>query len=216
MVITKIGHCCLLIEVDGVVVMTDPGVFTSDVALPPRVDVVVITHEHSDHVHVDTVLALKSAFPRLSIVCNSAVARLLAVAKVLDVVVLEGTAAATVGGVYLEAFDGSHAEIFEEVGKVQNTGYFITRRLFYPGDAYAEPLKPIEVLALPVGGPWCRLTDALHYALRVAPKQVFPVHDAIERLDRISIHHGLSERILGERGIVFTPLLPGHSLTLVD
>lgn len=213
MTITKIGHCCLVIEVGDAVVLTDPGKFTAEVTLPERVDVVVITHEHSDHVHVPTVVALRERFPVLPIVCNSAVAALLAREGVAEVTILEGTAATTVSGVYLEAFDAPHAEIFESVGQVQNTGYFITERLFYPGDAYGEPAKPVEILALPVGGPWCKMTDALHYALRVAPQAAFPVHDAIERTDRITIHHGLAEKILGEHGIAFTALLPGEHVT---
>lgn len=213
MTITKIGHCCLVIDLGTVVVLTDPGLFTAEASLPARVDVVVISHEHSDHVHVPTVVALRGRFPGLPIVTNSAVARLLTDAGIPNLTVLEGTAATTVAGVYFEAFDATHAEIFESVGQVQNTGYFISERLFYPGDAYAEPGKPVEVLALPVGGPWCRLTDALHYALRVAPKAAFPVHDAIERTDRIAIHHGLAARVLGERGIAFTALVAGESVT---
>lgn len=213
MTITKVGHCCLIIDMGNAVVMTDPGMFTAETPLPERVDVVVISHEHSDHVHVPTVVALRAQFPEVSIVTNGAVARLLTESGVADVTVLEGTAAATVAGVYLEAFDAQHAEIFESVGQVQNTGYFISPRLFYPGDAYGEPGKPVEILALPVGGPWCRMTDALHYALRVSPQAAFPVHDAIERTDRITIHHGLASRVLGEHGIAFTALLPGEQVT---
>jgi len=212
MTITKIGHCCLLVDLKTAVVLTDPGKFTVTSPLPKRVDVVVISHEHSDHVHVPTVQALREHFPEVPIVTNSAVAHLLAEAAITNVTVLEGTAAATIAGVYFEAFDATHAEIFESVGQVQNTGYFISERLFYPGDAYGKPSKPVEILALPVGGPWCRMTDALHYALQVAPKAAFPVHDAIERTDRITIHHGLAARILGERGIAFTPLQPGESV----
>jgi len=213
MTITKIGHCCLLIDFGGVVVITDPGVFTAESPLPERVDVVVISHEHQDHVHIPMVRALRERFPNLIIITNSAVAQLLTAAGVTGITILEGRAAATMAGVYFEAFDATHAKIFEAVGLVQNTGYFISERLFYPGDAYAEPGRPVEVLALPVGGPWCRMTDAIHYALRVSPQSAFPVHDAIERMDRVSTHHGLANLILGERGIVFTPLLPGESIT---
>lgn len=31
---------------------------------------------------------------------------------------------------------------------VQNTGYFINDKLFYPGDALTNPNKEIEILAL--------------------------------------------------------------------
>lgn len=211
MTITKIGHCCLIIKIGTVTIVTDPGSFTADAGLPEHIDIVLITHEHGDHMHVPTVLGIRARLPEVAVVANSSVAALLA-AEGVSITVVEGTASATIAGVLLEAFDARHAEIFEEVGQVQNTGYFIGERLFYPGDSYAEPEKPIEILALPVGGPWCRMTDALHYALRVSPKQAFPVHDGIERTDRLAISHGLAGRVLGEGGIVFTPLLPGETM----
>ena len=193
--------------------MTDPGSFTypfaSDV---PMVSVVIITHEHGDHIHVPAVRELVQTNPNLTIVTNSSVAALLK-QEGIEATVLEGTNSMTVAGVHLEAFDARHAEIFEEVGQVQNTGYFITERLFYPGDAYAEPAKPVEVLALPVGGPWCRITDTLHYALRVQPKVAFPIHDSIEREDRVGVHHGMAKRILEERGISFVGLRAGEEHT---
>lgn len=213
MTITKIGHCCLVVKIGTVVLVTDPGSFTAGAELPERIDIILITHEHADHVHVPTVLEILARQPEVVVVANSSVATLLRGAGVV-VTVLEGTASATVAGVQLEAFDARHAEIFEEVGQVQNTGYFIGERLFYPGDSYTEPGKPVEILALPVGGPWCRMTDTLHYAIRVAPKKAFPVHDGIERVDRVAISHGLAARVLAERGIAFTPLLPSETIEL--
>lgn len=210
MTITKIGHCCLLIEIDGKRIMTDPGSFTVEGNVQERIDVVVVTHEHADHVHVPSVKVLLDTNPDLVVVGNSSVATLLA-GEGVTCQVLEGTASVEIAGVYFEAFDATHAEIFEEVGQVHNTGYFISKRLFYPGDAYGEPGKPVDVLALPVGGPWCRMTDTLHYALRVNPKAAFPVHDAIEREDRVHIAHGLAGRVLGANNIQFTPLKAGES-----
>lgn len=210
--ITKHGHCCLSIVVGETHIVTDPGTFIDPLPLElAAADIVVITHEHADHVHVPSVVVLQAKNPALSILCNQSVATLLA-AEGITATVLEGRDSMTVAGVYLEAFDAPHAEIFEAVGQVQNTGYFITERLFYPGDAYGEPGKPVEILALPVGGPWCRLTDALHYALRVAPTYAFPVHDGIEREDRVVVHHSMAERILGERGITFTSVRSGEEL----
>lgn len=210
MKITKIGHCCLRIEIEGKRILTDPGSFTVEGNLQENIDVVVITHEHADHVHVPSVTALVAANPGVVVVGNSSVTALLA-ADNITCQILEGTASATIAGIYFEAFDATHAEIFEEMGQVHNTGYFISERLFYPGDAYGEPERTVEVLALPVGGPWCRMTDTLHYALRVNPKAAFPVHDAIEREDRVHIAHGLAGRVLGANNIQFTPLKAGES-----
>jgi len=210
MKITKIGHCCLLIETKGKRILTDPGVFTAEEHVLSDIDLVVITHEHGDHVHVPSLQLLLAQNPDAQVVTNSAVGELLNAAGITYQVV-EGTAAAEFIGVTLEACDATHAEIFEDYNLVQNTGYFIDERLFYPGDAYAEPGKPIDILALPAGGPWCRTTDTLHYAIKVKPKQAFPVHDAIECADRVHIIHGTLEKILIENNITFQPLKAGES-----
>lgn len=211
MTITKIGHCCLVINIDGRIVVTDPGSFTAEALLPAHIDIILITHEHADHVHVPTVRGVIERLPKVVVVSNGSVASLLAVEGIVARVV-EGAERALIAGVYLEAFDAPHAEIFEQVGQVQNTGYFIGERLFYPGDSYAEPGKSVEILALPVGGPWCKMADTLRYAIRVSPKEAFPVHDAIERVDRLTVSHGLAARILADHKIAFTPLLPDETI----
>lgn len=211
MKVTKLGHCCLLVEVDGKRILTDPGGFTADSHVLAGIDIVLITHEHGDHLHVESLKELVQKNPAVSVYCNGSVGALLSVAGITHTV-LEGTDSAECEGVVLTACDAPHAEIFEQFGAVQNTGYFIAERLFYPGDSYGEPGKPVEVLALPVGGPWCKMTDTLHYALRVKPEHAFPVHDGIEREDRVQIHHGLAARILAEHHISFKPLLSGDSV----
>lgn len=208
--ITKIGHCCLLIETNGRRILTDPGVFTAEEHVLDTIDLIIITHEHGDHIHVESLQLLLQQNPNAQVVTNSGVGELLDAAGI-TYEVLEGTATAEFLGIALEACDATHAEIFEDYNLVQNTGYFINKRLFYPGDAYAQPNKPIDILALPAGGPWCRTTDTLHYALKVRPKVAFPVHDAIERADRVHIIHGTLGKILTENEIAFIPLKAGES-----
>lgn len=210
MIITKIGHCCLLIETKGRRILTDPGVFTAEEHVLNDIDIIVITHEHGDHVHVESLQLLLAQNPHVQVVTNSSVGELLNAAGVTYQVV-EGKDMAEFFGITLEACDAAHAEIFEDYNLVQNTGYFIDERLFYPGDAYAELNKPIDILALPAGGPWCRTTDTLHYALKVKPKEVFPVHDAIERVDRVHIIHRTLANVLEKNNIVFRPLKTGET-----
>jgi L-ascorbate metabolism protein UlaG (beta-lactamase superfamily) len=213
MQITKIGHCCLLIKTDTVTVLTDPGVFSSGQNTLSGIHIVLITHEHADHLHVESLKKVLENNPEAMVITNGSVG------KILDTLhipykIVEGRGAETIHGVTLEAYDAKHEEIYEQVGQVQNTGYFINDTLFYPGDAYIEPFKKVPVLALPVAGPWCKIGDAIRYAIRVSPQKAFPVHDGQLVPERIGGNHQHPKNILGEKGIDFVPLLPGDSITV--
>ena len=77
MKITKFGHCCLLIEIAGKRVLTDPGAFSVGHEHLSEVDIILITHEHADHCHTESILALVETNPGVTIISNSSVARLL-------------------------------------------------------------------------------------------------------------------------------------------
>lgn len=205
MKITKFGQCCLLIEIDGKRILTDSGRFSVSQNEVTDIDLILITHEHADHLHAESLQAILSNNPNAKVVTNSSVGKILAELGLAHDV-LEGTAVSEYAGLAIEAYDGEHAEIFEGYGIVQNTGYFIANELFYPGDAYTNPGKAVPTLALPVAGPWCKSTDAIHYALEVNPKKAFPVHDWLLNDDGIALVHGLFEAQLKAKDIEFVPL----------
>jgi L-ascorbate metabolism protein UlaG (beta-lactamase superfamily) len=70
MKITKLGHSCLLVEEKGVNILLDPGVFSSDYQQLQNVDVLLITHEHSDHFDLNGVKKLIANSPNLKIFTN--------------------------------------------------------------------------------------------------------------------------------------------------
>ncbi len=193
--------------------MTDPGSFSSGMEAETGIDVVLITHEHADHVHVPALKHILTNNPLAVVVGNSSVAELLA-GEHIACTVLEGTAAAEVSGIQFEAFDCKHEEIFEDIGQVQNTGYFIGNRLFYPGDSFGNPGRAIDILALPVAGPWCKLPDAIRYCIAVKPKKAFPVHDALIKNEFIGSAHRVPGVVLPQHGIEFIPLKEGESVDL--
>lgn len=210
MKITKIGHCCLLVEVEGKRILTDPGSFTVEQTPIEGIDIVLITHEHADHFHIDSLKNVLQSNLNAIVVTNTAVGALLLEAQI-PFIVLEGEATEVFDGVEITACDGTHEEIYEEVGQVQNTGYFVAGRFFYPGDSYTDPKREVEVLALPLGGPWCTVASAIRYALKVKPKHALPVHDGIERADRVSVLRRLPNIILPENGTQFHDLKDGES-----
>jgi L-ascorbate metabolism protein UlaG (beta-lactamase superfamily) len=64
MKITKFGQCCLLIEVAGKRVLTDPGVFSTTQNDLTNLDLILITHEHGDHLHSESLQAILEKKPR--------------------------------------------------------------------------------------------------------------------------------------------------------
>jgi L-ascorbate metabolism protein UlaG (beta-lactamase superfamily) len=63
------GHACILVEVNGMSILVDPLIsyygyessveHFSDFDLPPRIDYVLITHNHQDHILFETLLPLR-------------------------------------------------------------------------------------------------------------------------------------------------------------
>ncbi|MEZ4200694.1 MAG: MBL fold metallo-hydrolase [Candidatus Paceibacterota bacterium] len=205
MKITKFAQCCLLIEVDDKRILTDPGRFSTAQNELTDIDIVLITHEHADHLHSESVQAVMRNNPEAKLITNSSVGKVLDELEVTYTVV-EGRDVCTTCDIALAAFDGPHAEIYESFGLVQNTGYFIADSLFYPGDAYTEPGRDVPILALPVAGPWCKSAEAIAYAKRVNPTKAFPVHDWLLNEDGIALTHGIFGTALQEAGIEFVPL----------
>lgn len=200
MKITKLGHCCLLIEESGVRILTDPGAWTTAQSEVKDLDVVLISHEHTDHFHLDSLKIVLKNNPKVKIFTNSAVGKLLGAEKI-DHEILEHGQHTQASGVLIEGFGEKHAVIYEQFGQVKNTGYFIANRLFYPGDAFYDPGKAVEILALPACGPWMKISEAVEYAKEVKPKKAFPVHDGM--LQIFTGYHFVPEMVLPKIGIEF-------------
>lgn len=176
MKITKYGHCCLLVEEKGLRILTDPGNYSTIPNTLENIDVVLITHEHADHFHLESLKILLAHNPKIQIITNRGVGALLHVEKIAHTL-LEHGQAQDIDGVSFEGHGEKHALIYQGWKEVINTGYFIGSRLFYPGDAFYNPMKQVEILALPVAGPWMKISEAIDYTKAIKPKVCFPVHD---------------------------------------
>lgn len=205
MKITKLGHCSLLIEESGVRILTDPGAWTTAQNEVTGIDLVLITHEHSDHLHMDSVKQVLQNNPQAVILTNSAVGKILSDSGVAFEL-LEHGEKNQFKGINLEGHGQKHAVIYQEYGQVKNTGFMIADRFFYPGDSLYNPKKSVEILALPVAGPWLKISDAVDYALELKPKIVFPVHDAMINLSMFTGHHAIPKMFLPKLGIEFNNL----------
>lgn len=177
MKITKIGHCCLLIEEGDLRILTDPGSYTiAKQSELTGLNAIFITHEHQDHFHLESLRQVLINNPTAKIFTNRAVQALLSKEKI-SADLLEHGGSATVGAMSVEGYGEIHADIYREIKPVQNTGFFFARKFFFPGDALFVPPRQVEVLALPVAGPWIKISEAIDYAREIRPKAAFSVHD---------------------------------------
>jgi L-ascorbate metabolism protein UlaG (beta-lactamase superfamily) len=203
MKITKFGHCCLLIEENGVRILTDPGIYSTQQSKVKNIDFVLITHEHADHFHIDSLKAFLKNNPQVKVITNKSVGTLLEKDGITSSVVEDGQNF-DANGVLIEGVGKDHALMYASIPPIQNTGYFIANKLFYPGDAFTNPGKQVEVLALPVAGPWMKLLEAIDYALEIKPKICFPVHEGI--LKQPGSTHVIPPKVLEPKGIKFVVL----------
>src|SRR3989339_459950 len=200
MKIKKLGHCCLVIEVNDRKIMTDPGAFSTTQIKEKNISVVLITHEHQDHLHIDSLKKVIENNPNVIVITNKAVGKLLNEAGIQYIKTEEGEKY-DLSGVNIVGFGNIHAEIYGTYGQVQNTGYMINS-LCYPGDGFANPNMKVDILALPVTGPWMRIKDAIDYAKNIKPRIVFPVHDAHIQ-DWATFIWRVPENLLKKTGIIF-------------
>lgn len=210
MKITKFGHCCLLIEEKGVRIITDPGCYSTGQNALQNIDIILITHEHQDHLHIPSLKICLHNNPQAQVFTNKGVGKLLD-GENIAYQLLEDGQHINVKGILLEGLGHAHAPVYKTIPCI-NTGYFISNRFFYPGDALYHPHKSVEILALPVAGSWLKLSEAIDYALALKPKVAIPVHESI--LKQPGTVHRIPPTILEPQGIKFLILEEGKEMEL--
>jgi L-ascorbate metabolism protein UlaG (beta-lactamase superfamily) len=204
MKIQKFGHCCFIAEPKpGIKIMTDPGSFSTTQNTATGITAVAITHEHGDHFHIDSLKEVLKNNPSAIVITNTAVGKLLTEAGIAFTKVEEGETY-DLQGVTIAGFGNTHAEIYGDYGQVQNTGYMIDA-LCYPGDAFHYPDATVDILALPIAGPWMKVKESIDYAKKLNPRIAFAVHDAIVS-DKSSFIYSMTEHFLSTFNVSFKKL----------
>lgn len=178
MKITKYAQSCLLIEADGVRLLTDVGSYSIDVPDVTGLSAVLITHEHQDHFDLSKLQEVLAQNPEAQVITHAGVGEKLTEAAIAWTAIEPGETV-DVAGVSIESFGTEHAVIYG-TSPCRNTGFLIAEKLFMPGDALHDvPSRPVEILALPTGGPWHKISTAIDYAKTINPRVAFPIHDAM-------------------------------------
>ena len=205
--LTKYGHACVRLDLDGGSVVLDPGTYTPDVDLAGVADVLV-THEHADHLDVDRLVPLVRDGLRLH--TNADFAASLATDHGLEVHAVRPGETFTVAGVDVQVVGGMHAEIYDGLPGCANVG-FVLGGVYHPGDALHVPEDEVETLLVPVSAPWLKLAEALDFVRSVGPARAFPIHDAM--FSDIG-NAGVDRWMAQEGGTDYRRLAPGESTEL--
>ena len=194
--VTYVGHATVVIDLDGVRLITDP-------VLRPRVlhlrrvgpvpasalrglDAVLISHAHWDHLDVPSIERLGKDVP---IVCPNGVAGFLRRKKFSRITTLEVGEDVQIGGLVVSAVHAEHEGARGPLGASGELGYVVagSRKVYFAGDTdlfddLAE-LGPLDLALVPVTG-WGSKVGPGHLdperaaeAVRLLqPKLAVPIH----------------------------------------
>jgi len=199
--ITFVGHGSLFLECAGKVIHIDPVSEEADYAVLPKADLVLVTHEHGDHLDDAAVGLVRKAGTRI-IVSRSCAGRIPG-AEVLA----NGQEAAVLGFVIkaVPAYNILHkrpdGNPFHPKGN--GNGYVIgfgDTRVYVAGDTELIPemkaLKDIDVAFLPVNLPYTMDVEmAAETARAIRPRILYPYHYGNTDIQK------LSAALAGEKAI---------------
>lgn len=178
------GHACVSLAGARTRVVIDPGTFADAAAALEDATTVLVTHEHPDHLDVDAVLAALRVDDLLTLRGTTAAVDLLldAGAPADRLHVVAPGEELQLGAAHVDVGGGNHALIHPRVPQVENRTYTVTldgATAHHPGDSFDLPASAVDVLLLPVSGPWLRLAEAIDATLAASARTVVPVHDAL-------------------------------------
>lgn len=183
MKLTKYAQSCLLVEVDGVKILTDIGSYSETVPEVSGLSAVLITHEHQDHFDLPKLHEILAKNPDAKVITHAGVGEKLTEEGIAWTAIEPGETV-DVSGISIESFGTEHAIIYGDSSPCRNTGFLIAGKLYMPGDALHDvPDKQVDILALPTGGPWHKISTAIDYAKTINPRVAFPIHDAMYTSD---------------------------------
>jgi L-ascorbate metabolism protein UlaG (beta-lactamase superfamily) len=175
--LTKLGHACVRLDKDGVVLVIDPGAFSDPEALNGA-NAVLITHEHFDHIEPERLRAALAADPGLQLWSTDAVVGQFAdLGNQVHAVHHGDTFSAA--GADVHVYGSEHAVLHQDIPVIANVGFMLDGEVFHPGDALTVPEDPVGTLLLPASAPWLKLSEMIDYGRVVAPRRGYTIHDAL-------------------------------------
>jgi L-ascorbate metabolism protein UlaG (beta-lactamase superfamily) len=180
--ITFIGHGTLMFDFGGKVVHMDPWGKLADYSKLPKADLILITHDHQDHLDTDAIKKIKTE--KTLMVVTKTCADKLKSGKVMNNGDVE-----TVAGVKIEAVPAYNLVHKRDTGqpfhpKGVGNGYVITfgdKRVYVAGDTENTPemksLKQVDIAFLPMNLPYTMTPEMVADGAKAfKPKILYPYH----------------------------------------
>ncbi|GAB4274967.1 MAG: MBL fold metallo-hydrolase [Candidatus Rifleibacteriota bacterium] len=180
--ITFIGHGTLYMEYNGKVIHIDPWTKLADYTKLPKADLILITHEHFDHLDREAVSQIKKAETR--IVYTKACSEALPGGEILN-----NNQAARIFGFDILALPSYNIEHKRDNGmpfhpKGRGNAYLLTlgkTKILIGGDTENIPelksLKNIDIAFLPMNLPYTMTPKMVaDLAIAMKPKILYPYH----------------------------------------
>lgn len=180
--ITFIGHGTLMFAFEGKVIHVDPWSKLADYSKLPKADLIVLTHEHRDHLDPKALALVHTE--KTQLVLTETCAR-----QVEGGVVMKNGDVGTVGGLRIEAVPAYNIVHMRSGGipfhpKGVGNGYVVTfgdKRVYLAGDTENIPemknLKGIDIAFLPMNLPYTMTPEMVaDAAMTLKPSILYPYH----------------------------------------
>lgn len=180
--ITFIGHGTLMFAFDQQIIHVDPFTKVADYAKLPKADVILITHEHLDHLDLKALEQIRTE--KTKVVLTEACSK-----QVKNGIIMKNGDVQTVNGLKIESIPAynlvhkrDNGQPFH--GKGVGNGYIITfgdKRVYVAGDTENIPemksLREIDCAFLPMNLPYTMTPEMVaDAAIAFQPKILYPYH----------------------------------------
>lgn len=178
--ITFIKHASLILDYDNHILYVDPVSMYADFSKLPKADVILITHEHSDHFDTKAISAIEKKTTKL--ISNESCQKKLAKGQILR----NGEGLNLQFGLHIKAIPAYNTtpERFVYHPKGRDNGYLLTIdkfRIYIAGDTEDIPemshLGKVDIAFIPVNQPYTMTVDqAVNAAKLIKSHILYPYH----------------------------------------